>query len=520
MRVKPLGTGKVLVESEYRIDLARLSGFRIDRTPNHIHKLEGTDANGVLPLNIAADGPGSTISPARRVTPPLRLSYTLDVETEPRAMTTGTVSLEDRFWGRGASLLLLPIGLTADLTRVQLVIDGEEIKAAQAASSFGVGRVREARISLTNLANLTFVAGSLGGAILDTPEGHDEAAWLGYPAFDPRPVAGELALLRTMAGETLKQHTEGTFSYLFGVTPRTAGNVSVKPTVNGLTLHIGPAEPWNGKLRLAATQHFFQRWVGGQMLVADRAHESEGLWFAAGVSRYLAAKTLTRTGFLKSTELRDEVEGHEEIARGSANASTSNSDLAALSTPESRSVLAARGFLYAAHVDGFVREHSHGQKGIEEVLKKLIEAPKTEGRYVSRSLWLDAVTGEAGTRDDQAFDTIVRDGKVPTLPPKTFGLCLMAQNGTYTRWESGFDAVASFASGVVEGLVKGGAAEKAGLREGEYLESATIKSERGTATQQITVLRDGKPMLLTYPVKGTTVPGQRWTATKTEDCWK
>jgi len=519
LRVKPLGVARVSVEAEYKVDLSKISGFRIDADPKSVHKLEATDASGPLPLNITAEGSAALVTPSRRIASPMRVSYTLDVDSEPRAMSTKTVAQDDRFWGRGASLFLTPIG-TNDSARVFVVVDGDDIKAAQAASSFGVGRVRESKIPLSIISEIIVVAGSLGGSVIDSPsEGHDEAAWLGSTAFDPRPVAGELALLRTLTGETLNQHLEAPFSYLFAVTPRANGNVSMKPTIHGLTFHIGPGEPWSSSLRLSATQYFFQRWIGAQVVVADKAHEAEGIWFSRGVSRFIAARTLTRAGFMKPTELREEVENEEQAALASPVAGKSNSDLAAMGTPESRSVLAARGFLYAAHVDAFVRDKSKGARGIEHVLRKLLSV-KADGRFLTKAQWLDAVASEAGARDDEAFDSIIRDGKVPTLTAKTFGTCLTPQIGTYSHWETGYDSVASFTSGKVEGVEPNGPAATAGMKDGEYIDGATLKNERGTTTNAVTLVREGKSVTLAYPVKENKARGQRWTAGKSDDCWK
>lgn len=519
LRVKPLGVARVNVEAEYKVDLAKISGFRIEADPKSIHKLEATDANGAVPLNVAAEGTVALISPTRRIASPMRVSYTLDVDSEPRAMSTKTVAQEDRFWGRGASLFLTPMGVNEG-ARVLVSIDGDDIKAAQAASNFGVGRVRESKIPLSMISEIIVLAGSLGGAIIDSPsEGHDEAAWLGSTAFDPRPVAGELALLRSLSEETLNQHLEAPFSYLFAVTPRANGNVSVRPTINGLTFHIGAGEPWTSSLRLPATQYFFQRWIGAQIVVADRAHEAEGIWFSRGVSRFVAMRTLARAGFMKATELRDEVESEQQAALASPLANRSNSDLAALVTPESRSVLAARGFLYAAHVDAFVREKSKGAHGIEHVVRKLL-GMKADGRFLTKAQWLEAVASEAGAKDDDSFDAIIRDGKMPNLPAKTFGACLAPQMGSYSHWDTGYDSVASFASGKVEGVEASSAAATAGLKDGDYLDGATLKSERGATTNTVTVVRNGKPIVITYPVKETKARGQRWIAGKSDDCWK
>ncbi|MDB5213939.1 MAG: hypothetical protein JWO86_1866 [Myxococcaceae bacterium] len=43
------------------------------------------------------------------------------------------------------------------------------------------------------LRRAAFLGGPGGRAEFDAVEGHDESAWLGYPAFDPRAVSAEVA---------------------------------------------------------------------------------------------------------------------------------------------------------------------------------------------------------------------------------------------------------------------------------------------------------------------------------------
>jgi hypothetical protein len=43
------------------------------------------------------------------------------------------------------------------------------------------------------LRRAAFLGGPGGRAEFDAVEGHDESAWLGYPAFDPRAVSPEVA---------------------------------------------------------------------------------------------------------------------------------------------------------------------------------------------------------------------------------------------------------------------------------------------------------------------------------------
>ena len=69
---------------------------------------------------------------------------------------------------------------------VRLDIDGSSLKAPRAASTAGVGVTILRNLRLEGLQHASFVGGSLYSAVFDA-EARDEAAWLGYTAFDPRP---------------------------------------------------------------------------------------------------------------------------------------------------------------------------------------------------------------------------------------------------------------------------------------------------------------------------------------------
>src|SRR5436309_3488947 len=79
-------------------------------------------------------------------------------------------------------------------------VEADEIGTPEltfAASSFGLGPKVQATARGADLRDAFFLAGLLGRAKFHAPEGNDEAAWLGYTAFDPRPVVADMAGLRT-----------------------------------------------------------------------------------------------------------------------------------------------------------------------------------------------------------------------------------------------------------------------------------------------------------------------------------
>ena len=87
---------------------------------------------------------------------------------------------------------------------LELLIDGGPLRVPNAATTWGLGASRRTKTRPRGLRYLTLVAGSLGGAVFDTAGEHDESAWLGYTAFDPRPPAAEIAAIRSAMAEIFR----------------------------------------------------------------------------------------------------------------------------------------------------------------------------------------------------------------------------------------------------------------------------------------------------------------------------
>jgi len=115
--------------------------------------------------------------------------------------------------------------------------------------------VRRATVPARALQYASFLAGSLGGEVIDDPAaGHDEGAWLGYTAFDPRPVVAELSQIRSSMGELLKSRLDAPTTYLFVSQTRPIGSFTTSPRWSSVLVQVGPSEPWSGSLRLSMAQ--------------------------------------------------------------------------------------------------------------------------------------------------------------------------------------------------------------------------------------------------------------------------
>jgi hypothetical protein len=487
-------------------------------TPDRIARPFARDANGDIEVSVAAAGSGVELRLARAPVGPVTLAYAVLATGTAPDDPTGVTVLEDRFRGAGERLLALPPAIEDARSAVLVRIDGEALRASAAASSLGIGAARRAVLFPRALRFATFLAGSLGVQMIDDPgAGHDEGAWLGYTNFDPRPTVAELAQVRTSLRELLKsQGDPGVWTYLIASQTRPMGWFRTTPRMGSVLVQVGPAEPWTGWLRLSVVQQLARRWIGGELHAqADAGHEAEGLWFAEGVSRYVAMLVLSRLGLLTPDDVRGAVAGELSVLATSPDRTMPNARLSelALGDEVARATLMARGAVYALREAAVMRAHTSGARGLDSVLVDLVKQAeeKKQGAFAVAA-WVDAI-GKADPNAARIFDAYIVRGDPIALPPDALGPCFRAGTGEYVAFDPGFDLDATRASpdGKVSGVRAGGPADKAGLRDGDIVESMQAREGDGEAPVKLVVTRDGARVTLTYVPRGARGRGQTWT---------
>ena len=485
-------------------------------TPDVLVHVSLSDPGGAIGTVIAADGDGLVVTPSRSPAGVTRLSYDVTANTESAARPLSERVLDDRFIGSGEGLILLPEALLDQSMPIELSIDGGPLKVPNAASSWGIGAVHRTKTVPRALQHLTFLAGSLGAAEFDTSEGHDEAAWLGYTAFDPRPVAAEIAGMRTAMAELFHASEPPRGTVLFVTQTRPVGSYTTTPRAGGLLLQLGPSEPWAAPLRVSVAQQLVRPWLGGELWVGPRepGHLAESYWFTEGVVRFVVTHLLARTGALRPDDVRDVFVGETSAILASPYRGKSNVELAALShtDPVARAHLVARGALYAARVNALVRDKSRGGWSIDTIILELLAQARKEQRPLPASAWVDAVVRTLGPAERDAFVKTIEHGDEVVLPANVLGHCFRAGSGEYVAFDLGFDAAATREgkNGEVVGVVPGGPAARAGVKAGDLVE-ADYRDGHTELPVKLTVKRVAETLKLTYLPTGSRHKGPTWT---------
>ena len=337
VRIQPRVDPVKVVHVDIELDGPGLVGvFRMVRgAPDVLSQVTLSDAQGTIATTLAADGEGLTLSSARPASGVTRLSYDVTANTDSPFDPLAERVLDDRFIGGGEGLLFLPEGLDDETLPLELVIDGALLRAPNAASTWGLGAAHRAKGRPRSLRHLSFLAGSLGGAVFDTAGEHDEAAWLGYTAFDPRPAAAEIAQVRSAMVELFRDHEfheeeQGALTSLFASGARPLGSYSTTVRSGGVLVELGPSEPWSAPLRLSIAQQVVRHWIGGQLWVGphDGPHQAESYWFTEGVARFFVTRLLARLGLMRPDDVRDALVGEVSVILASHHKGESNVALA------------------------------------------------------------------------------------------------------------------------------------------------------------------------------------------------
>lgn len=532
--LRPIASPSPMVHVEIELDLSaakaavppkdlvtwRLSGG----APDRIAHATAHDASGDITVQPQTheQGPAVDLTLARPPSGPVRLVYDVLAGDDSPDDPLGLLVLDDRFRGAGEKLVAFPPGIEDHAMAVVLKIDGDPLRADKAASSLGVGAVRRATIRPRALRYASFLAGSLGAQVIDATEGHDEGAWLGYTMFDPRPVVAELAEVRTGFAEFLDAQgmlPGPNWTYLIVARYRTTGSFATTPRFDSTLLQLGPMDPWNGPIRLSMAQQLARQWIGGVLRFDAPGHEAELGWFNDGVARYVATLLLARMGLLGAGDWEQAIAGELSVLATSPYGSQGIAALAALAPkdPVARATMMARGALYAARESAIIEGRSKGAKRLQGVLSALLKAAATDegSKALPMSAWLDAL-GKEDPDAAKSFDAILTKGGPITLPPSALGPCYRAGVGEYVAFDAGFDVEGTRIEkdGKVVGVREGGPAAKAGLKNGDVLETMNAREDDASVPVKLVVTRGGQKLNISYAPRGAHGRGQTWTRVK------
>jgi hypothetical protein len=454
----------------------------------------------------------------------VELDYDMSVRGAAPEDPLATVVDADRFRAMGERLLALPDGIEDDVIPLTVAVDPSAFRGGTAASSLGFGVERHAEARVRALRYAAFLAGALGEAILDAPQGHDEAAWIGSSAFDPRGAVSELAQLRTDLAQMLRADDllPGLpETYLIEATPfRPARTFSLTPRFQSVFLQVGPDEHWSAPLQLAIAEVLARRWIGDAIRLVPGPEAAAGVrWFDDGVARYLATRLLSRAGFLEPDAWVAILNGELQSLATSPYAATGNADLGVLAErdPVARATLLVRGALYATRESVAVAARTRGAHSLEHPLVTMLSRARglAAGARLPWSAWTDAVA-EDDPDGAKTFDALVMRGGPILFPSGALGPCFEPKMADYVGFDPGFEVEATRAAkdARAAGVRAGGPAARAGLEDGDLVDSIRGADGDPRMPLEVEVVRGGKKTTISFLPTGRRGRAQTWIRVK------
>lgn len=400
-----------------------------------------------------------------------------------------------------------PVAIHLSLATKDAPVVASSFGARTAKGTQGARFERDLEVTTAELARAVFVGGGGGRAEFDAPEGHDEAAWLGYTAFDPRAVAAEVAGFRSLLNEYFFGKELRPATLLFYVDERANARYRVARYARSVFVLLSGRDAFDASLRLAVAHELVHAWIGERMWIgrAEAGHEAEGYWFQEGVARWVAREQLARAGLLSPDELAAEMNRILSLA-----ATSRYAELPRAALVEKRKfddglvpILVARGVLFATAVDARIRDASKGKESFDDVVRLL--ARRAEDRPVRFDESTFLATLEKYLPDGpKTFQAMIVDGTERRVPESALGGCFEARNVDYDALGVGFDVDHAKLKNEVRGLDPKGPAAKAGLVEGQKVDAVSIPER---ADGKVSVLLPSGAMVQ-YPPTRTPKRGQ------------
>ncbi|WP_084396547.1 M61 metallopeptidase family protein [Henriciella aquimarina] len=440
----------------------------------------------------------------------VEIRYTI----EPRIITADTrpgplIDTRTELWGiygSGNTMLALPEDGWPRDVRVEWDLS-DMPEGARAASSLGLGTA-EALVTQENLNNTFFMAGPLKSQP-ESGTGDFVVYWMTPAAFDLKGAATWTEQAYDYFSNFFGQDADA-FRVFMRTTERFQGgggggyNSFIFGTVEG-----EDRDPDEVRSLLAheALHHF----VGSY---GDGGGAGGQQWYSEGATSYYTIVLPHRASLTSLDQFIDAFNAHALNYYTNPQSGLSNEEVTArfFSDSNAQVVPYNRGPLYFALTDYRMRQASHGEKRVDDLIFRFIaERGEAEAPV---AFWREVVTDALGEAGGEEFDAMMR-GAPLDLPKDLFGPCFDGRSKTLQDFARGFRPYEDKAGRTRIGPVTPGSpAGQAGLRRYDIITNpetleAAEQAEPGTSVT-LDIRREGAPLTVTYTPWTQPVEGLQW----------
>ncbi|NUR70896.1 MAG: hypothetical protein HOU81_08745 [Hamadaea sp.] len=474
--------------------------------------LTATDELGPVPLSLTPpdSGDGEPVHRwivERPTRGPVGVSYRAEaVVGEPRP-ATAPLELRAENGGRSGALknfVILPPG-PEDLT-FEVHWDEPEGESSTAVFSLGESTGGAQKVAadtgLELLGDTYLMCGDLAGR--HRRDGELSVWWLTPPGIDVEAFTARLGATYRVMAEAFDAPAHP-YRVFLRTHPHRGATASAHPA--SFVMALNPDNPLDEASIYETIAHeLVHEWVR-----LDGPPE-DVTWFVEGAADYYSLVLPLRAGMLDEDAFLSAV--NFEAREGYANPRRSL-DLRAAQRLFFSDFLAhrlayARGLFYLADLDARLRQATAGRQCVDDIVRFVIRSRRA-GVRVGIEHWCAQV------------QEVLPDAELPMLDAMVFaGVGRPGEDCFGPRFEQttvqvpvldlGLDP-ATFMTRRVQGLVPGGVAERAGLREGEIVElpryPEIVRLNAGDVLD-VGVTRDGEPTRVAIPLTGETAAVPQW----------
>lgn len=475
-----------------------------------------TDELGPVPLvtSLTEDDDGGHLrmwSVGRSTFGPVEVSYLVEpVAEEPRPATP---PLELRGEGVGLSgalkcFLVLPPGpedLTFELRWNRPDAGDRPPDSWMAVSSLGEGDGRDGELAGSGLELLgdTYV---MCGDLADRHhrDGQLSTWWLTSPGIDVEAFTARLGTTYQVMSEAFDAPAHP-YRVFLRTHPHRGAAASAHPA--SFVMAINPAIPLDeASLYETIAHELVHEW-----LHLDGPAE-EVTWFVEGAADYYSLVLPHREGMLDDESFLRAInfEARECYANPRRDLTLREAQQLFFSDFLAHRLPYVRGMFYLADLDARLGRATSGHWSVDEVVRGVLRSRRA-GERVGIEQWCTRVQEVLSDAEMPILDALVFTG-VGRPGEDCFGPRFERETVQVPVLDVGFDP-STFVTRRVRGLVPGGAADQAGLREGEVIDLARypeiVRLNVGDVLD-IGVTRDGEAARITIPLAGETAPVPQW----------
>ncbi len=335
------------------------------------------------------------------------------------------------------------------------------------------------------------------------------SAWLGEAPFDARELMSWSSQAFTALKAFFRDESEDAYRFFMRIGPDYPG-VGGTALYNSFMLYVATEPELVRDPRGTIFHEMTHKWVGEM-----EGQGGEAFWFTEGLTVHYTRVVMYRAGLCSAEEYLEDANGSVIRYFTSPRRNLPNARIGELfwEDQDAQRIPYDRGSLYFAHLDAEMRELTKGERSLDDLILSLFER-RRKGEKLTLKLWLEELEKELGPSGVKEFNSIIIEGKEFVPHPDAFGKEFERVPAKLRQFELGFDERSLRGKERrITGLVKGTAAERAGLQNGDLILNKVNLNEikkDDSLPLRLRIRRGDKVFEVEYLPRGKEIDGYRW----------